>query len=250
MAKKYWQGKNPVGQRILIGQGVGPNFADVPREIVGIAADTRDEGLDEEPQATMIIPEAQEPDGITAMWSQFGPMYWLVRTRTATQSVMTLVAEQLRLASAGLPVGRTRTMQEAIAQSITRQDFNMLLLTVFAASALLLSGVGIYGVMAYSVAQRTREIGIRMALGAERSTIRTLVLREGMRTALAGVAIGLGAAFMLVRLMASFIFGVQAHDALTFIVVPVVLASVALIAVWLPARRAAQLEPIEAMRAE
>jgi ABC-type antimicrobial peptide transport system permease subunit len=141
-------------------------------------------------------------------------------------------------------------MDEVVLRSIARQDFNMLLLTVFAASALLLAAIGIYGVMAYSVAQRSQEIGIRMAFGADRATIRNLVMRQGMLLAIAGVLVGVGAALGLTRLIASFLFGVTTWDPVVFLVVPVLLTSVALLAVWVPARRAAHLDPITALHIE
>ena len=126
----------------------------------------------------------------------------------------------------------------------------MLLLTIFGASALVLAAIGIYGLMAYSVQQRTQEMGIRMALGADRARIRYLVVWHGMRLAMVGVVIGIGAAFGLTRFIASFLFGVKSWDPLVFVTVPVILSAVALLAVWLPATRAARLEPLQALRSE
>ena len=250
MAKRYWPNQDAVGQEIVIGKGVGPSFADVPRQVIGVVGDTRDDDLSQSAEPTMIIPQAQEPDGMTALGLQFGPLYWLVRTRLEPHQVAAAAAEQLREASGGFPVGRIRTMDEILFRSISRQDFNMLLLSVFAFSALVLAAVGIYGVMAYSVAQRTHEIGIRMALGADRATIHNLVLRQGMSTAIVGVLIGLGSASLLVRLIASYLFGVKTHDPLVFAAVPALLGLVAFFAIWLPARRAAGLEPTQALRIE
>ena len=141
-------------------------------------------------------------------------------------------------------------MDEVVIHSTARQDFNMLLLTIFGAAALILAAIGIYGLMAYSVQQRTQEMGIRMALGADRSKIRNLVVRQGMALALAGVLIGTGAAFGLTRLIASFLFGVKFWDPVVFVTVPFLLAAVALVAVWLPAQRASKLDPMEALRVE
>jgi ABC-type antimicrobial peptide transport system permease subunit len=141
-------------------------------------------------------------------------------------------------------------MEQVVVQSTAREDFNMLLLTIFGASALILAAIGIYGLMAYSVQQRTQEMGIRMALGADRATIRNLVVWHGMRLALTGVVIGLGAAFGLTRLIASFLFGVKIYDPTVFIAVPVILTSVALVAVWMPATRASRLDPMQALRVE
>jgi ABC-type antimicrobial peptide transport system permease subunit len=141
-------------------------------------------------------------------------------------------------------------MDEIVSRSTARQTFNMLLLTIFGAVALVLAAIGIYGLMAYSVQQRTQEIGIRMALGADRSTIRGLVVWNGMRLALVGVALGIGAAFGLTRLIASFLFGVKSWDPMVFVCVPIILCAVALMAVWLPATRAAKLDPMQALRVE
>ena len=250
MAKRYWQDQDPIGQSIEIGKGIGPKFEDRSRRIIGIVADTRDDDLSHRPEPTMMIPLAQEPDGMTLLGLQFGPIFWLVRTRLEPHQVAVNVSEQLRQASGGLPVGRIRTMNEVLSQSIARQNFNMLLLGVFAMAALALTAVGIYGVMAYSVAQRTHEIGIRMALGADRERIRNLVVGKGMLTAALGVLIGLGAAAFMARFLAGFLYGVQTRDPMVFIAVPVLLALVALLALWIPARRAARLEPVEALRSE
>ena len=141
-------------------------------------------------------------------------------------------------------------MEEVVSRSISRQRFNVLLMTVFGASALLLAAIGIYGLMAYSVAQRTREIGIRMALGAEAEQVRKMVVFQGMRLAVIGVAVGLVAAFALTRLMASFLFGVQARDPVVFVAMPVLLTVVSIAAVWFPARRASTVNPLIALRYE
>ena len=250
MAKRYWAGKNPIGQAIEIGRGIGPDFEDRPRQIIGIVADTRDHDLSQPTEPTMIIPLAQEPDGITRLWLQFGPISWLIRTHLEPHQVAVNVSEQLREASGGLPAGQVRTMEEILSDSIARQNFNMLLLGLFAMAALALTAVGIYAVMAYSVAQRTHEIGVRMALGADRARIRNLVVGKGMLTAGVGVIVGLAAAAFLARFLAGFLFGVRAWDPMVFIAVPVLLALVALFALWIPARRAARLEPIEALRVE
>ena len=141
-------------------------------------------------------------------------------------------------------------MDEVVVQSTARADFNMLLLTIFGCSALLLAAIGIYGLMAYSVQQRTQEIGIRMALGAESSAVRNMVVFQGMRLTLVGVVIGIGAAFGVTRLLATFLFGVQTWDPFVFITVPLLLSLVALFAVWLPARRATRIHPVVALRYE
>jgi ABC-type antimicrobial peptide transport system permease subunit len=160
------------------------------------------------------------------------------------------VAAALLQASAGLPVAHIRTMDELVIRNTSRQRFNMLLLTIFGASALLMAAIGIYGLMAYSVQQRTQEMGIRMALGAQASHIRKLVIRQGMVLALIGVAIGLAGAFGLTRFLASFLFDVKVWDPLAFVVTPLLLTAVALLAVWVPAERAVRVNPMSALRFE
>ncbi len=250
MAKKYWPKEDPVGQQIVIGKGVGPQFEEPARQIIGIVGDIRDGGLNRDPRPLMIVPQAQVTDGMTALNANIGPVVWLVLTHGDPHQVAAAVAEQLRQASGGFPVARVRSMEQVVVQSTAREDFNMLLLTIFGASALILAAIGIYGLMAYSVQQRTQEMGIRMALGADRATIRNLVVWHGMRLALIGVVIGLGAAFGLTRLIASFLFGVKIYDPTVFIAVPVILTSVALVAVWMPATRASRLDPMQALRVE
>ncbi|HZL29079.1 MAG TPA: ABC transporter permease [Acidobacteriaceae bacterium] len=250
MAKKYWPKENPVGQQLLIGKGVGPQFEEPARQIVGVVGDIRDGGLNREPRPLMIVPLAQVTDGMTALNSGIGPVAWLVRTRTDPRPLAKAITEQLRQASNGFPVARVRPMEEVVVQSTAREDFNMLLLTIFGAAALLLAGIGIYGLMAYSAQQRTQEMGIRLALGADRSSIRNLVVWQGMRLALVGIALGIAAAFALAHLIASFLFGVKWWDPVAFVAVPIVLTLTAMLAVWIPARRAAKLNPMDALRTE
>ena len=145
-------------------------------------------------------------------------------------------------------MGRVRTMEQTLSRSTAAEDFNALVLMVFACSALLLAAIGIYGLMAYSVAQRGQEIGIRRALGAQSSHIRNMVVRQGLRMALLGVVCGLAAAFGLTPVIASFLFGVKAWDPVVFFVVPVILLGVAVVAVWLPAMRASRVDVMHALR--
>ncbi len=141
-------------------------------------------------------------------------------------------------------------MDEVVIKSTARADFNMLLLTIFAGSALLLAAIGIYGLISYSVAQRTQEIGIRIALGAESHNVRNLVVGQGMRLVSVGIVVGIAAAFGLTRLISSFLYGVKALDPLVFLTVPMLLIAVSLFATWLPARRATRIDPINALRYE
>jgi predicted lysophospholipase L1 biosynthesis ABC-type transport system permease subunit len=250
MAKKYWPKEDPLGQQIIIGKGVGPEFEEPPRQIIGIVSDIHSGGLNRDPDPQMTVPQAQVTDGMTALNARIGPVIWLVRTHTEPHQFISAVSEQLRQASGGFPVARVRSMDEVVVQSTARQSFNMLLLSIFGVSALLLASIGIYGLMAYSVQQRTQEMGIRMALGADRKRIRSLVVWQGMQLAIAGVILGVCAAFGLTRLIASFLFGVKSWDPVVFVIVPVILAAVALLAVWLPATRASRLDPMAALRVE
>jgi len=245
LAAKYWPNEDPIGQHIRDGNEVGG-----VETIVGIVADSHNSGLARPADPMMMIPIAQVTDSYNAAYANIQPLFWVVRTRGDPHLAIPAVTEQLRIASAGFPVGHIRTMDEVMGRSTARQSFNMLLLTIFGAVAVVLAAIGIYGLMAYSVEQRTQEMGIRMALGADRARIRRLVVWHGMRLALFGVVVGVAAALGLTRLIASFLFGVKPWDPAVFIAAPVVLAAVALVAVWLPAARAAKLDPMQALRAE
>jgi ABC-type antimicrobial peptide transport system permease subunit len=177
-------------------------------------------------------------------------MAWVVRTRVDPHSLSTAIQKELSDVSGGLALAPIRTMDEIVSRSTANTDFNTLVLTIFACTALLLAAIGIYGLMAYSVEQRTQEIGIRLALGAQYATVRRMVVFQGMRLALVGVIIGLASAFGLTRLIESLLYGVRARDPLVFIGVPVLLSVVALVAVWVPARRATHVSPIDALRCE
>jgi ABC-type antimicrobial peptide transport system permease subunit len=198
----------------------------------------------------MIVPQAQVADGMTALMSRVGPVVWLVRTHTDPHQFISSVTDQLRQASGGFPVAHVRAMDEVVIRSTARESFNMLLLSIFGASAMILASIGIYGLMAYSVQQRTQELGIRMALGADRARIRSLVVLQGMQLAAIGVVVGLAAAFGLTHLISSLLFGVKSWDPIAFVTIPVLLLAVALLAVWLPAARASRLDPMHALRVE
>ena len=250
MARRYWPKGDPLNERLVIGRGVMREFADEPeRQIIGIVGDTRDGGLNNDPGPTMYIPQAQVPDAANALNVRITPIAWVVRTQVTPQSLSAPIQEQLRQAT-GLPASDVRTMEEVVSRSTSRERFNMWLMTVFGASALLLAAIGIYGLMAYAVEQRTQEIGIRLALGAQAAQVKNMVVFQGMRLAVIGVVIGVAAAFGLARFISSFLFGVGTRDPLVFVGVPVLLTIVALLAVWLPARRASRIDPIIALRYE
>ncbi len=244
-------GRDPLTERLIIGRGMRPEYAKDPvRQIVGIVGDIRDQSLNRNPRPAMYVPIAQLPDGINAVNLRLLPIAWFVRTSVEPQSLSAAIQEQLRQVSGGLPIAGIRSMEEVETRSLARQNFNMLLMTIFGCSGLLLAAIGVYGLMAYSVQQRTQEIGIRMALGAQPGRMRNMIILQGMRLATMGVAAGLMAAYGIARLLSSFLFGLQARDPITFIVVPILLAFIALLACLLPARRATRIDPMEALRWE
>jgi predicted permease len=250
MAKQYWPKSDPLADRLVIGKGVMREFAsEGERQIVGVVADIRSNGLDSEPQPQMFIPQAQVPDAANALNVSLTPISWIVRTQVPPRSLSNVIQEQLRQVT-GLPVSDVRSMDEIVSISVSRQRFNMWVMSVFGGCALLLAAIGIYGLMAYSVEQRTQEIGIRLALGAQISQVKAMVIRQGMLLAAVGVVVGLAAAFGLAKLITSFLFGVTARDPVVFTGIPVLLALVAFFAVWLPARRASRVDPLLALRAE
>jgi putative ABC transport system permease protein len=250
MAKRYWPQKDALGQQIVIGKGLGPKFEDKPRTIIGVFADTHDDDLAHVPEPTMAIPDAQTPDGTVDLMSQFGPMWWMVRTDMEPHQFIPAISEKLHSASGGRPVGNVQTMDDLLAGSIAIQNFNMLLLSIFAATALLLAGIGVYGVTAYSVAQRTHEVGVRMALGADRMSVRNMILSEGLMKGTLGVISGVCAAFFLARLLATLLYGVSSHDAAVFVAAPLILELIIAIATFIPAQRASNLDPASALRFE
>ncbi len=250
MAKRFWPKGDPLQDRIWIGKGVMSELAtETARQIVGIVGDVRDGALNRDPQPTMYIPNAQVPDALNALNVRITPLAWVVRTQGDPNTLSQQIQEQLRQVS-GLPVSDIRTMDEVVRRSTSRQRFNMLLMTIFGGAALFLAAIGVYSLMAYSVQQRTQEIGIRMALGAEAGHVRKMVVFQGMTFALLGVLVGTAAAFGLARLIATFLYGVQPRDPIVFIAVPLMLSLIALLAVGIPAARATRIDPITALRYE
>jgi putative ABC transport system permease protein len=250
MARQYWPKGDPLKDRLQIGPGAGPAFAEPPRQIVGMVGDTHDDGLDRDPMPMMFIPLAQMPDAETALNSRVAPLWWIVRSNVDPHTLVNPIRVALREASGGLPVAHMRTMEEIEIRTTSRQRFNMLLLTIFGAAGLLMAAIGVYGVMSYSVQQRTQELGIRMALGAQASALRNMVIGQGMGLTLVGVVIGIAGAFWLTRFLASFLFGVKAWDPLAFMATPVLLSAIALIAILIPAQRATRVDPMTALRLE
>jgi predicted permease len=248
MARQFWQDSNPVGRMIAIGRGGMREFESEPtRIIVGVIADSRDNGLNQDPGPKMFVPQGQIPDAVNQLNMRISPLNWVVRTRGEPMAMNAQIQAALK-SETGLPVADVRSMGDIVARSTSRERFNTLLMSVFALSALLLAAIGIYGVMAYAVQQRTREIGVRLALGAQPGAVQRMVVFQGMRLAATGVVIGVGGAFGLSRFMQSLLFGVTTRDPLVFAGVPLLLAAIALFAVWMPAARASRIDPLGAIR--
>jgi predicted permease len=249
-AKKYWPQGDPIGQRITIGKGLGPDFEEPAREIVGIVGNIRENGLQGGDQAVMYIPQAQVTDGLTKLANSLLPISWIIQTAGEPTSLSSAIQHEIQSVDNQLAASKIRSMDQVISESTARQNFNMLLLTIFAGLALLLAAIGIYGLMSYTVEQRTQELGIRMALGAGRGDMLKLVVRQGMLLAGVGLVIGLAASFGINRLLANLLFGVKATDPITYAAVTVILISVALLATYIPARRATKIDPVIALRYE
>jgi putative ABC transport system permease protein len=233
--RKFLPGEEPIGKSINAIMDTQNPYG----EIVGVVGDVKEGSLDKDPEPTAyyIYSHFASPSMILTVRSDGNPM---------------ALAEPVRRIIRGLdsaqPVAEIRSMQEILGQTFARQRFSALLLSGFSIAALLLAAVGIYGVLAYSVSERTREIGVRVALGAEPGRIAALIISDGARPVLAGIAIGIGGALALSTLLSSLLFGIGPRDPFTFAVVPIVLMSVALVAAYVPARRAAHLDPMQALR--
>jgi predicted permease len=248
MARRFWPKSDPLQDRILIGKPMMPQLdAEQPRQIVGIVADQRDGSLNQDPEPEMYIPNGQATDAIQALNVKLTPLAWVIRTRVEPMKLRAAVEEQLRQVS-GLPVSEIRSMNDVVSRSTSRQRFHMLLMSTFGGVSLALAAIGIYGLMTYSVEQRTQEIGIRMALGAEQGNVRGMVMRQGMMFAIIGMVLGIGGAFALARQISSFLFGVTVWDPLVFTLIPVVLLATALVAIWWPALRATRVDPATTLR--
>jgi ABC-type antimicrobial peptide transport system permease subunit len=195
----------------------------------------------------MYVPQAQLSDSFNAVFFGNIPLTWAVRTAGPSASLAETIENEIRRAT-GVPVLDTETMEAVVSISTARERFNMLLMTIFGAAALVLATLGIYGLLAYAVQQRTHELGIRVALGAEPQRIRAMILRQGGAVVAAGVVSGLAAAFYLSRLLTSALFGVGPRDAAVFVAVPILLALIALATVAIVARRAGRVDPLEALR--
>jgi putative ABC transport system permease protein len=253
LANRFFPDEDPIGKIVLTGvpeemvpPGLLPPGFRFPRlQIVGIVRDVRHDGLIEQVRPEVYVPHAQG-----GAFETRNTMYLAVRTTTDPHSLTAAVRSQVTAIDKDQPVANVTTMESRLADSLARQRFSTLLLSIFAGLALLLAAVGLYGVMSYAVAERTHEIGIRMALGAQSGDVLKIVVKQGLMLTGAGLGIGLVAAFFLTRLMASLLYGVSATDPLTFAFISVLLAGVALGACFIPARRATKVDPMIALRYE
>jgi putative ABC transport system permease protein len=236
-ARRFFPNEEAIGKRINLGDSDKPTW----RTIIGIVRDVRLQTLDTEPYSQMYVPLAQSPRRAMTM---------VVRTASDPLNVVPFVRNELTTLDKDQPLYNVRTMQQVMSQSTARRRFNMLLVAIFACLGLVLASVGIYGVISYSVTQRTHEIGVRMALGAEARDILKMIVRQGMGMVILGVGLGLGGAFGLTRVMSSLLFGVSPTDLFTFAGVSLILATVALLACYIPARRATRVDPMIALRFE
>jgi putative ABC transport system permease protein len=242
LARKFFPGEDPVGKRINYG-GTGEATEQNPwRTIVGVVADTRRTGFDAEVRPETFLPFAQAPSS--------GMMIVVRATDADPMSLVTTVRNEVRAIDRDQPIYNIKSMDQLVGEMIAQRRLNMILLAIFACVALLLAAVGIFGVMNYTVAQRTHEIGIRLALGASKADVLKLVVGQGMTLALFGVALGIIGAFIMMRLIASLLYGVSTTDPMIFAIVAALLILVAFFACYIPARRAAKVDPMIALRYE
>ena len=243
MARMFWPGKDPIGQQIWIGKPMGPAQSEpAPRRVIGIVGDVRESTLGDMPGQGMFIPYTQ------TKWNDSAS--FLLRTRAAAAVSLPAIRSALHSVDPGEPLTHVESMEQVVSGSLNNWRFHAILLGIFGALALVIAAVGVYGVISYSVAQRTHEIGIRMALGAQRGSVLRLVIGQGLALAGIGVVVGIAAALGLTRLMTSLLYGVSANDPLTFAGVAILLLGVALLASYIPARRAMRVDPMVALRYE
>jgi ABC-type antimicrobial peptide transport system permease subunit len=216
--------------------------------VVGVVSDIHEGALSEPASPTVFVPLTQVSDGVSATVNQIMPTTLMVRAASDPSAVSRQVVNEIQSIDAMLPVFDIRTMEQVLGDSIQTERFMMLLLGSFAALALLLAAIGIYGVMSYAVAQQTREIGIRAALGASPSSLMRMVMSQGLLLAGIGVVLGLAGAAALTSLLKSYLYGVASRDVLTFIATPLLLTAIGLLACYLPARRALRVDPLTALR--
>ena len=251
LARAAFPNRDALGQALVIGGGYLTDARDLrPRTIVGVVGDTRERGLRFAPTLTTYVPVAQSPELITRLVLEKIPLQWVVRTNRETTDLVPAVRQAVLSVDSTQPPADFARMSDVLARSISPNRFNMLMLTVFSGLALSLAAIGVYGLTAYAVAQRTREIGIRVSLGARPTQVVRELLVQGLRLCLAGTALGLVGASFLARFLRSLLFGISASDGLTILIVMVTMTAVVVAATYLPAARASRIDPMLALRQE
>ena len=237
LARRHWPSGSAAGRQLLLGQGDG----EVPKTIVGVVGDVRADGFEGRVEPTIYLPLSQAPS----------PAYWLVTsTDRAAESLMTELRNAVRDIDPALPVGAIRTLPEIMSDSVRKPRFTAVVLGAFAASALLIAAIGLYGVLAFDVARQRRELGVRVALGASASSIRGLVMARGFRLVGMGLVAGLLLSIVTGRSIKGLLFEVPATDLAAYAIAAAILTVTAGLAIWLPARRAAHADPIETLRGQ
>jgi ABC-type antimicrobial peptide transport system permease subunit len=245
MAELYWPGETPLGKRVRFGVGMDdPFFAWVT--VVGVSGDVRESSLESVPAPMIYVPLAQATFGFFGDWG----MTLVARTKSEPAAFINDVRQLARDLDPTLPLFEITTLEQLMSDSLAQRRSLLWLLEGFAAVALVLAAIGLYGVVSFLVSQRTQELGIRMALGAQVSNVLRLTIGQGLRLALGGITVGLVAALALTRVMSSLLFGVSVTDPFTFAVIALLLFGVALLACWIPARRATRVDPMIALKCE
>jgi predicted permease len=237
LGELLYPGEDPLGREVILWSGQG----DLPAEVIGVVGNMRERGLDVDPTLAVYLPY---------YGSSFSPINFVFHTGSDPTSIVPAVRSILAELDPSLPLSNIRTVDEVVGDSIAARRFNVLLLAIFAGVALLLALAGIYGVQSYSVARRTSEIGIRVAIGASPDRVLKQIVSQGMRPAIVGIVLGLAGALALSRVMASLLFGIAPQDPITYVVVAFLLAAAALISCYLPALRALRVDPVTALRQE
>jgi len=237
VADLFWPGENPIGRTIVLWKGQGGNLA----EVIGVVGNMREQTLETDPTLAVYFPSA----GRTLSAEEV-----VVHTRRPPEDIVPELRSAIASVDRNLPLSNVRSLDELVTRSLATRRFTMFLLAAFAALAVVLALAGVYGVLAYSVARRTGEIGVRLALGAAHSQVLRLVVAQGLRPVFVGVALGLGIAALISRLMASLLFGVTGTDVTTYVLAAVAFAITAVVACYVPARQVLRVDPVVALRVE